>query len=298
MKVPALNKRINRDFISYINDFDASLQSAISSNKDKNEFFKIIHPLFVMIESLTSPPYFIDPSKRLLLNAYHRKKDKVNLIKIYRKMYEQKKDSELILSELKKERFTPYIDELYSDLLLLINNFYINNYRSCYMLSRRILENVYRHMYYKDHKEEFWRINSLGEREEEIGLSPKEFRERLTKTSYLKIFNTVDWKFGPQPNGNTLFKLNNDLYKESSAYIHASNSRFMSLYKSNSEIIFNDEQYNKLITMVKKLAHIIAAFLIAAHLEQFTLFNDYEKTLILNSFGGKSKHNFRELLNI
>lgn len=291
------------DFESYFQDFEESIKRNIESHKSrKNEsdFFKIVYPLFVLLESLTNFEYFIDPSKKILINEYLEKNDKHNLIKVARTLFNKDPNSEVLRKGIQKGTFTPYFEELYSDSFLLLNQFYLNNYRGCNIYLRCILEDLYRHLYYKDHKEEFFMVDS-NVSEFDIGLSPDKFKKYLPKTSFLNELKKVNEKFeikNDEEINMDLFKLNIELYHKTSASIHASKESFMNKYGSNSELIYNEDKASDIIKITRKVVDISLVFLICGHIEQFSRFNDFEKTLILYGFDKNVKQNLREFLNI
>lgn len=295
------SNKFKEDFNSYFNDFEKSLKESIDFHKSRSnnlDFFTKIYPLFVLLESLTNYEYFLDPSKKILIGEYLEENNKEELIKVARTLFNKDVNSQVLRKGILKATFTPYFKELYSDSLLLLNQFYLNNYRGCYLYLRCILEDLYRHLYYKDHKEEFFMVDS-DIAEYDLYLSPKKFREYLPKTSFLSILKEVNENFElKESEQNDIFKQNDYLYRETSAHVHASKETFMSKYNYNSELKYNEADASAIKEIALKVVNLSIVFLICAHFEQFSRFNDYERSLVLINFNKNTKSNLRKILNL
>ncbi len=290
------SNKFKEDFNSYFNDFESSLKENLGFHKSRAnnlDFFTKIYPLFVLLESLTNYEYFVDPSKKILIGEYLEDNNREELIKVARTLFNKDVNSEVLLKGIQKATFTPYFKELYSDSLLLMNQFYLNNYRGCYLYLRCILEDLYRHLYYKDHKEEFFMIDS-----DIAGLSPKELRDYLPKTSFLDKLKDVNENFElKEGEQSVLFKLNDNLYRDTSAFVHASKETYMSKYNFNSDLRYDENNASAAREIALKIVNLSIVFLICAHFEQFSRFNDFEKSLILINFNKDAKSNLRKFLN-
>lgn len=290
------------DFEYYFEDFEKSILRNINHHKSRDsnmDFFKIVYPLFVLLESLTNFEYFVDPSKKILISEYLTKNNKEQLIRIARTLSIKDDNSEVLRKGVMKSTFTPYFKELYSDSLLLLNQFYLNNYRGCYIYLRCIIEDLCRHLYYKDHREEFFMVDS-DVTEYDVGLTPEKFRQYLSKTSFLSELKKVNEKFEIKNDEKQMdiFKLNEELYQKTSASVHASKETSMNKYSSNSELNYKESKALEIINVTRKVVNVSLVFLICGHIEQFSRFNEFEKTLILYNFGKKTKPNLRKFLNI
>ena len=150
------SQKFKDDFGAYFQDLEISTNDHIKFHKIRNnnlDFFKKVYPLYVLLESLSNFRYFIDPSKKILMYQYAKAGKKDHFVEAARTLFNNDPKSQVLRKGILEETFTPYYVELYSDGLMLLNQFYLNNYRGCYLMIRCILEDLYRHIYYKDHKE-------------------------------------------------------------------------------------------------------------------------------------------------
>ncbi|KHD09405.1 hypothetical protein PN36_28380 [Candidatus Thiomargarita nelsonii] len=300
MKVPYKVPKIKHDFALYRRDLENSLQASLKSHPSpQHTFFKVTYPLFVLLESLSNSDYFVDPSQQILLNEYLEQGDKKNIAKIARKLMNKDEQSQFIKRGVLKNQFTPYLKELYSDTLLLLNNYYLNHYRGCYITLRCLLEDLYRHLYYKDHPQEFWAMMTDFD-EHSLSLSPRFFREYLPRTSFLQPLSRMTHQFKPikGDEDKNIFQWNDELYSKTSSYVHASKLAYMSRFSSNAEFAFNPDESEQFTKTAVNVITLSVVFLILAHFEYVLKFNDYETSLILETFEPKVKHNFRQFVNI
>jgi hypothetical protein len=292
------SQRYRDDFVDYLNELEHSAASSISIHRSSSSvsFFKAIYPLFVLLETLSSFEFHIDPTRRLLIGEYLERNQKPDLLRLARSLNTGTAEERLIQEAIRKETFTPFFKELYSDGMLLTNHFYLNNYRGCHIQIRNLLEDLLRHLFYKDHKEEFNAVES----EYSKGLSPQFFREYLARTSYLKEFENVSESFGSNAANNetTLFGTLERLYAQASGYVHASKETHLTKHSSNAELIYDGVKAALVESTTREFVKMCVAFLAAAHLDQFMRLNEYEKSIILKAFAADEKHRFRRLFNV
>jgi hypothetical protein len=72
----------------------------------------------------------------------------------------------------------------------------------------------------------------------------------------------------------------------------------MSRFTSNAEFAFNQVESEQVTKTAREVMTASVVFLTLAHVEYVLKFNDYEKSLILETFEPKVKHNFRRFVNI
>jgi hypothetical protein len=335
MRIPSYSKKIAIDFETYLNEFQASFRQNTEEHRGKSrrELFKSAYPLFVLLESLADADFFANPSTEIiiseaffaqeeaikkrqdaLLHNNHREvsiqnsvieKTQKTITELSRNLYVYKnaitEDQALLQKGLRRTQFTPYFYELYSDTLLLLDAYYINNYRGAYIALRTILEDIYRHLYYKDHPEEFYAIQNHDCDEHDFGLSPQKFREYLPQTSFLKRLCKMPGNFADNVydnKGDTVFAWNKSLYSRTSAYVHASKVEFMGKFKKNFDMNFSEEASRNLIDTTKDVVTLSVIFLVCAYRAEFLRLNDYAKSLILLTFDKETRHNFRKQLNV
>lgn len=302
MKVPYLQKKVKADFKAYFDAYERQVAASFvqhKENKDAYLAFKSAYPLFVFLESLQSEEYSVDPTSQIALDEYLSNGMVVEALKQARVSSYKTPDNNFIKMATVKRKFTPYIEELYSDMLVMLNNYYQNNYRGCFIAVRCILEDLYRHLYYKDHVQEFWAIRN-GEDEHSIGVKPLFLREYLTRVQYLSGLKNVDINFEkPTTNNYTnIFSWNNELYSLSSSYVHGSNECIMNKFIKCSDLIFDQDKADKVIKLLNDVVKLSVTFLICAHFELFVKFNDYEKSLVLEAIPKSVRANFRSLVNV
>lgn len=260
-------------------------------------FFKLLYPLFVLLEVLSTFEHHVDPTRKLLIREYLDQGRRADLLKLARGLNSGSPQDDLIQEAIRKEAFTPFFRELYSDCMLLANQFYLNYYRGCHIFLRNVLEDLWRHLYYKDHKEEFMTIDAkVSERSMEI--TPQFFRGYLQRTSYLQIFDSVDYSFQSGSTGATIYAKNEDLYRRASSYVHATKETRMTKHSTNAEMKFDPQKAGDVESAVTELVHIAVAFLIAAHFDQFMRVSEYEKSIVLGAFDTGERQRFRRLFNI
>jgi hypothetical protein len=296
------SRKVKEDFNLYFDDLEASIRNSLKLNREKDEFFKNVYPLFVLLETLFSPSYFFDPTKQIELNECIESGNKDEIMSARRALF-RTKISKALRKGLRKQYFTPYLNELYSDAFLLLNQYYLNNYRGCYLYLRRILEDLYKQIYYLDHKQEFYMVSS-GASEFELGITPQFLRGYLEKVSHLCYLQDYNTDFERLEENNklqkkqTIFDLNNQLYSKTSAFVHPSRTTFMSNFTSNSDLIFEEDKSETIIKFTKRVVSISIIFLISIHFQQFLQFNEFEKNLVFSAFKGQRKGNFRKVLGI
>ena len=88
------------------------------------------------------------------------------------------------------------------------------------------------------------------------------------------------------------------MYSRTSFYVHASNEEAMNRYTNNKQMKFNETYAEKVEGIAKEVVAIAVAFLIPCHVDVYSRFNDYNKSMILESFEPRMRRNFRSLLNV
>jgi hypothetical protein len=202
---------------------------------------------------------------------------------------------------LQRQVFTGFFEELFSDSLLLLNSFYTCNYRGAHIALRCMLEDLYRHFYYRDHPQELWAIGKTGNLGEyAIGLRPKALRDYLGRTSYLRDFGKLNINLEPKnnPDDRSLFDLNDDLYSRCSSSVHGSADTEHNRFRSNLDLTFSESKSQEVLKTSEDFVHLAVVFLTAAHVDQFNAATEYERSLVLSKLGEKRRASLRKFLNI
>ncbi|MCP4699411.1 MAG: hypothetical protein GY862_21575 [Gammaproteobacteria bacterium] len=67
---------------------------------------------------------------------------------------------------------------------------------------------------------------------------------------------------------------------------------------TNSGMVFDENESDKLIDTGKEVMTLAVILLICAHKAEFLRFSDYAKSLILKIFDDDVRHNFRKRMNV
>lgn len=302
------SSKVKNDFSSYFSQYKTTVNHNLSLHESnfglkigkEEEIFEKLYPLFVIIESLTDPDYLADPTCEIVLEQSIEEGKKDKLILARRALY-RTQISDQLRERLQKQIFSAYFSEMYSDAMLLLNQYYLDNYDGCYLHLRCILENLYRHIYYSDHKQELWAVNS-GKSEYFLGITPQHLRlylERVSFLSELKNYNTDFEEINANsPNKKTIFHLNNDLYDKTSAVIHSSNMINLNQFKTNADLAFNQKQSQEVCSIAGNVANMAVIFLICMHFKHFSRFNLFQRQLCIINFDKQTKARLRKIVGI
>lgn len=324
MKVPFLKGRINNEFKIFLDELKLSVDSNISAaTATKNtEMFDAAYPLFALLRCLSSSKYARNPVKEIVLNEIRKSGDKPRFLDAAQHFNSSKIYDNELNRGLQKQAFTGFFNELFSDALLLVNSYYTANYRGSSIAIRCMCEDLYRHLYYFDHPQEYYSIskeNPLSERE--LGLSPAKFREALPRLKYLEIFSTLADDFLPKSSklskasiapasggANSplmptsaifdLFSLNERLYAETSSAVHGSAADSHNAFRANADLKFNKLRSDRVIKSTREFVHMAIAFLIATHMDYVTAFDEYEKSIVMSGYSPTERGALRRALNL
>jgi hypothetical protein len=304
MKIPYLSHRINTEFLRYLDELEASTHSAITATKadsatQKTLFYKV-YPLFVLVRCLSNPTYTRDPSREAVLSEIGRSGDKEKFIEAIKYFGKKSEFSNELITGVQRQIFSGYFHEMFSDTLLLLNSFYTNNYRGAMIAIRCMLEDLYRHLFYRDHSQEFWALTSKGCSERDLGVTPVMLREYLKKTSYLALFSALNENFKKKNDekSSDLFDLNERLYKECSGYVHGSEFVSLNTFQTNTDLVHNQKKATDVVHIAGNFVRLAVAFLVAAHLDHVQSFNEYERSIIFTAFTNNERSAYRVALNI
>ncbi len=300
MKVPFLNKRIKNEFDAFLVELENSVKGSVARAQidDDKELFGYLYPLFVLLRTLSSSEYVRDPVRETVLaelknSSKQRFLEAVSLFKLPHPYQVEFKTG------MQRQIFTGYFQELFSDALLLLNSYYTHNYRSAQIALRCMLEDLYRHLYYRDHPQELIAVHDGSQSEYEIGIRPRTLREYLARTDYLASFKTLNIDFLPKAKDDkTWFDINEELYANSSSAVHGSGDSSLNTFQSNLDFVYVESKAKLTLNATKQFTQMAVAFLLSAHVDQFLSFSEYERSLVLSKYPDKRRAALRLALNI
>jgi len=300
MKVPFLNKRIKSEFDAFLVELENSVKRSVAraQTDDDKELFGHLYPLFVLLRTLSSSEYVRDPVRETVLaelknTSKQRFLEAVSFFKLPHPYQVEFKTG------MQRQVFTGYFQELFSDALLLLNSYYTHNYRSAQIALRCMLEDLYRHLYYRDHPQELIAVHDGSRSEYEIGIRPRVLRDYLTRTDYLASFKTLNIDFLPRTTDDkTWFDINEELYANSSSAVHGSGDSSLNTFQSNLDFVYVESKAKLTLNAAKEFTQMAVAFLLSAHVDQFLSFSEYERSLVLSKYPDKRRAALRLALNI
>lgn len=300
MKIPFLNRRINNEFDIFLTELENSVESSVARARtdDDKELFFYLYPLFVLLRTLSSAEYVRDPVRETVLaELINTSKQRfLEAVSHFKRPHPYQAEFKL---GMQRQVFTGYFQELFSDALLLLNSYYTHNYRSAQIALRCMLEDLYRHLYYRDHPQELNAIHDGSQSEYEMGIRPSVLREYLARTDYLTIFKTLNIDFlQKKQTDKTWFDVNEELYSNSSSAVHGSGDSSLNTFQSNLDFIHVESKAKLTLNATKEFTQMAVAFLLSAHVDQFLSFSEYERSLVLSKYPEKRRAALRLALNI
>jgi hypothetical protein len=303
MKVPYLNKRINAEFEEYLVEMTSHVSECVSNIKVRigvRRVYGALFPLFMFLRELRAVDFGGDPSKNMILDQMRMRGDKDGFVEALASRPFSGHMRAALAEAVKEMTFTTYLNELWSDALLCINSITLLNYRGSHIALRCMLEDLYRHLYYKDHPEEYGSLRFDPVADDNFRMTPGDLRDYLTKVACLRQFATLDDSFCEKSGENSMdmFDLNAELYALTSGYVHGAKLGSMNSFKSNSNATHDSGREDVLIGAVSRFVKMACAFLISAHFDEFKRFSDYDKSVVFSAFTVAERHGFRRAMNV
>lgn len=332
MKVPFLRGRIKAEFSIYLKELGdgsvSNIQRASIENDDK--IFFAIYPLFALLRCLSSSRHTGNPVKDLVLGELQSSGNKNKFIEATKFFNKPTPFDIEIKHGQQRQIFTGFFNELFSDALLFLNSYYSANYRGANIALRCMCEDLYRHLYYLSHPQEFYSISKFDSvTEYEIGISPQKLREALPRLKYLEIFKflATDFEFKKsklakastakasaansvnsknsafievecEPAIFDLFDMNERVYSNASRAVHASDAAEHNSFRSNVDMKFSADRAARVLKLSEDFIHMCTAFLIAAHLDHVSNLDEYEKSLVMSGYSVNDRGMLRKALNV
>lgn len=300
MKVPFLNQRIKNEFDTFLVELEESVKTSVARarTEDDRDLFSHLYPLFVLLRALSNSEYIRDPVRETVLAELKNtsKQRFLEAISHFKRPHPYQAE---LKTGMQRQVFTGYFQELFSDTLLLLNSYHIHNYRSAQIALRCMLEDLYRHLFYRDHPQELRAIHDGSQSEYELGIRPRVLRAYLTRTDYLTLFKSLSIEFLPKgENDKTWFDVNEELYSNSSSAVHGSGDSSLNIFQSNLDFVYAEPKARLIINATKQFTQMAVAFLVSAHVDQFLSFSEYERSLVLSKYPSKRRAALRLALNI
>jgi len=307
MKVPYLKKKRREEMGALAAEFGAAIATNLApltlEGKLKTGWQANFYPVLALLQILLNSRHTIlNPSREYALEGAKQKQDGELFLEALNAFQSAPNVAEAMQFAYTRTIFSGFIEELRSDLLMVYLHSLTYSYRSAAIGLRCALEDLYRHLFYMDHPQEFMALNEKRATEYNMDLSPIRFREYARRTSYLRCYSEVDVFFAPKPADSTtamdLFGLNEELYGSLSAAVHGASKDWFAAIQNAASLKENPEKELKLASLCSQFSKLVVAFLIAAHRDIFSSAGDYDKSIVLELYTLEERKNFRRLLNL
>lgn len=287
-------------YSTFVRELRTSVARSFRSVGTQPEFeqaFEVFEPVWVLVHGLKDSANVPNPTKAMLL-SYLREADRLeDFIAVSRDHHVERKYGNELQAAHGATLFTSYFNELVSDTLMYVNSFHLSNYRSCVIALRCVLEDLYRHLYYRDNREHFLRVHEMLQSEHDLKLAPATFRTYLEKATYLSRLNGLTCGF--HIGGKTVVgfqKLNAELYARTSAYVHGSSPSTLNGFSTNMDMVFEANRAADVLALGQAMSALVTGFLSCAHLDQFSRLNEGVKRSVLRAFTPADRPSIRRAL--
>lgn len=163
----------------------------------------------------------------------------------------------------------PFIEEIASDALQILPHALAGYVKTTNLLTRGIIENTLRYLYFCDHPIEFQKMNSP----KKWYLEPKElFEYALSHPSLVP----VETKFHAIGNLKSL-------YSDLSGAIHGGRVTDLEMRVALNKIVFEQKALDQHVVFVKRCAEAVNFVLSTFHVDKFRAFQAEDRRIILRS---------------
>ena len=301
MKVPYLNKKRRSDMTLLVGEFSGAiathLKPAAIADRLDSPWVKSMYPLLALLQVFGSKTGPLNPSREYALIGAQSAADRDLFLRAIGAFQGADDVVAAMQGAYRGTVFSGFIAELRSDLLMVLVQGLMYSYRGSAIGLRCAMEDLYRHLYYMDHPQEY-RALVEGYSEHSMKIGPQFLRDYLRRTTYLAPLSRVALDFSPG-SAETMdwFGMNDHLYSELSAAVHGASEWFAAVSSAASlkQVPAKDSKLDEMFTNFAKLC---ATFLIAAHRDLFSAAGDYDKSLVLEIFSQAERTRFRRLFNI
>lgn len=258
-----------------------------------------MYPLFALLKLLDGSGGALNPSREYAMAGAAQQGDRRLFLKALSSYQADDSVSSAMRQAYHATMFSGFISELRSDLILVLMQGLMYSYRGMAIGLRCALEDLYRHLYYMDHPQEYNFLVS-GESEYSMKLSPKDFRAYLSRASYLRPIAgyAIDFKKKVKPEDGDWFGINESLYGDLSSAVHGASDRWFSALTNAASLKINSDKEAEISGLIDKFSKMSSIFLILAHKQIFCSAGDYDKSIVLSVFDCQQKHSFRAAMNL
>lgn len=263
------------------------------------DLFKTLVPIWTLVHGFCDEAIAVNPTKELLLSYLSAQGDLESFVKVSSDHRIEREFSRELTESTKAIAFTSYFSELVSDSLLLVNALHLHNYRGCHISIRCMLEDLYRHLFYKDNRESFLQVHELGKAEHDLEISPVSLRKYLRRATYLTTLEGLKWKFsvnGRQVDG--FHALNDSLYARTSGAVHGASPLRLNQFASNLDAEHDPIRAAEALEFTERFVMLSVTFLVAAHLDLFARFNEATKRIVLGAYSAQQRPEIRKIFRV
>lgn len=304
MKVPYLKERRRAEMINMATEFSDAITQHLAlpslTARLHSGWLNSLYPLLALLQIFLAKKSTPNPSREFALEGARISGDGAIFLEAMNSFGASVGVNQAMQHAYAETIFSGFMEELRSDLLMAFVNGLMYSYRNSAICLRCSLEDLYRHLYYMDHPQEYRALREEREGEYAMKLSPLAFREYIKRTSYLKDFSKVNIFFGKKTieTDSDYFSVNENLYGSLSAAVHGASEDWFAAVQDAGSLKKNQEKEDKLTELSGKMVKMCIAFLIAAHRDIFASAGEYDKSIVLDAFSSIERKNFRQLLNI
>ncbi len=304
MKVPHLSKKRQSELRMLASQFATATSAnlALHTGGDSAPPQSVIslYPLFALLQSLNKTDPIANPSREHALSEAQLAGSRALFVSALRSFSASADVYAAMQRNYSDSIFSGFIRELRSDLLMFSLHSMIFSYRAAAISLRCALEDLYRHIYYKDHPQEFRALVSGRRGEFSADRSPRALRQYLVHVSELQPFSTVDTSFREitAEGVQNLFGTNEGLYSDLSEAVHGATDRWFAAHTSAQSLTKSADKDKSLASLSTSYVRLSIAFLIACHKGRFASMGEYDKSIVLDCFEQSERGKFRQLLNV
>lgn len=304
MKVPFLNQKRRKEMGLLAAEFASTIlghmEPAQVQPRLDDPWLKTMYHLLALLYLLPGAKLDVNPSREYALVGAKATGNRELFLQAMTAFQAPKDVLNAMTETYRRTIFSGFIAELRSDLMMALTQGLIYSYRGAAISLRCALEDLYRHLYYMDHPQEFAALSVGRETEFSMKISPQGLREYLSRANYLCSIASAQIDFSPKsdPKDMDWLSVNDELYAALSSAVHGASSEWFAAVGSATSLQRNNGKEEKLNSLFVKFAKLCSTFIIAAHRDVFSSLGDYDKSLVFEIYAPVERRNLRALLNI